>query len=183
MRRAVGDGGATHGGDERERGGPLGRRARWATAGGTAALLLIGGSAWALADRGAGPPAAPVVARPSAASSGPSAAAAPHPGPPSATPSALLSPSATPAATARPAAPAHTGSPAVRSPSAKGGPTHRPDPHTVSPQPCGTTCGTPVRPVDGPDCVRSPQTGQILTCDPVRTGTPLPRSPDATSAR
>lgn len=163
--------------------GAGGRRARWPAAGAVAVLLLAGGSAWALAGPGPGTPAAPAVARPSDAtaslpatpsgtpSQAPSAVPADTP---AVTPPAGPPPSpgpATPPATTRPAAaPA-----ATRSPSPKGGATtRRPDPATVSPQPCGTTCGTG-HAVENPNCVRSPETGQILTCDKVQTGTPLPR--------
>ncbi|MFE2911107.1 hypothetical protein [Kitasatospora indigofera] len=173
--------------------GLRGRRARWVAAGAVAALLLAGGAGWALAGQKS--PAAPAAARPSASTAPPQATpsgtapetpSATPPGAPSATPSATPSvtppagppPSPGPAAAAtRPAAaPA-----ATRSPSPKGGATtRRPDPTTVSPQPCGTTCGTG-HAVENPDCVRSPATGQILTCDKVQTGTPLPR-PSASAA-
>ncbi|GHH61007.1 hypothetical protein GCM10018781_06660 [Kitasatospora indigofera] len=192
--------GAGPAGPGRVRAGLRGRRARWVAAGAVAvALLLTGGAAWALAGQES--PAAPAAARPSASTAPPQATpsgppSGTAPGAPSATPSGApsASPSATPAVTppagppsgpgpaAAPAATRPAAAPAVtRSPSPKGGATtRRPDPTTVSPQPCGTTCGTG-HAVENPDCVRSPATGQILTCDKVQTGTPLPR-PSASAA-
>ncbi|MEV6207799.1 hypothetical protein [Kitasatospora sp. NPDC051914] len=131
-------------------------------AGAGVALLAVGGSAWALSGGSGHPPAArpvPTSSTPASPTAAPSAGtAAPASPAPSASPSA--SPAATPSR-----APSKAATPAPR---ATKKPRTQVSPGTNDPQNDG---GSTTR---NGNCATNPA-GEIMTCGPVRTGTPLPR--------
>ncbi|MFD9125185.1 hypothetical protein [Kitasatospora sp. NPDC059571] len=150
---------------EDEATGPGRQRRRWARIGaGTAGLLLAaGGAAWALPGGGGSAPAArPPVPSPPAPSAAPASTAA-TPSPAAAPPSPSAAPSATPTPARTPAK-----APAAPTRRATKVPRWQVTPGTGNPNNDGGTAAHPT------DCATN-AAGQIMTCDPVKTGIPLPR--------
>ncbi|MEV7176213.1 hypothetical protein [Kitasatospora sp. NPDC093679] len=149
-----------------------GRRRALIGAGAGVALLAVGGSAWALSGGSEHPPAArpvPTVTAPPTPSPGTAVplpgAAVPAPPTPTASPSADPARAASPEATR---ARATEAVPPTRRATAT--PRWRTGPRTDDPQNDG---GSTTR---NGACATDPA-GEIMTCDPVKTGTPLPRTP------
>ncbi|MEW1910740.1 hypothetical protein AB0442_20200 [Kitasatospora sp. NPDC085895] len=157
--------------DEDGRAVRSGRRRAWIGAGAGVALLAVGGSARALPGGSEHPPAArpvPTVTAPPTPSPG---ATVPSPGAAAAAPTPTASPSADPARAASPEATRARATRAVPpTRRATATPRWQTSPRTDDPQNDGGST------THNGACATNPA-GEIMTCDPVKTGTPLPRTP------
>ncbi|MFJ9440811.1 hypothetical protein ACIRRH_02940 [Kitasatospora sp. NPDC101235] len=173
-------------------------RPRLVVPAGLAALLLVGGSVWAVSG-GEGGPTAPVgagAATPSVTvTAEPSATPTPEPteAQPSPSPSAVPEPAPAPAsASVEPEAeePGSSAPTAARKPTAKaeatpaskpqGAPAGKPkapaaqDPHNLAPTACTDCHSNPQEPDPQHTCIHD-AAGRLITCSPVQTGIPILR--------
>ncbi|MCU7825371.1 hypothetical protein [Kitasatospora sp. DSM 101779] len=148
--------------DQDERAGR--RRRVLIGAGAGVALLAVGGSAWALSGGSEHPPAAgppvPAASAPPSALSATTAAPSPPTPSPSVSPTGAASPRVTPSRAPK----------AATTRRATSTPPWRISPGTDDPHNDGGTT------THATGCATNPA-GEIMTCDPVKTGIPLPRTP------